>query len=333
VLALVAAGAVGLGPSPAWAAPIDLKVTLTGPELVTPGSTVAYQMTVNAGTAPDAAKVLAWMYLPTQVNFGTGPQGADDSGPCVEGRCTVTKADDIAKGVFTWTVWIKYHESVQAGRIGILEAHATSPGEEATPADNLDELDVAGILPFDVATTPSVISERVVAGKPVKFGLDVENLGVTTVTELKLSYRLMDSWFTGGDIEIEGATCLADPGQMACTVPVNLKTGERIQLPHVFPTHADKDTWDRTGLIQIRIADDDVRNSDVAVRFMFTPKPGSSASPVPTVTATAAPRTGGGGGGLPITGAATMPLILGGIVLLLAGAGALWFGRRRSFRS
>ncbi|MET0425412.1 MAG: LPXTG cell wall anchor domain-containing protein [Actinoplanes sp.] len=333
MFALVVAGAVGLGPAPAWAAPIDLKMTLTGPANVVAGSTVAYKMTVHAGTAPDAAKVRAWMYLQSQVTFGTGPQGADDSGPCVEGSCTVTKADDIAKGVFTWTVWIKFDESVQPRPLGALRATAESPGEEATPADNVDELEVAGILPFDVEISASEVADPLTAGEPVKFGLVVRNLGFNTVTDLTVRYRRMGAWFTGGTIEVEGAKCVADPGEMVCDVPLDLKKDEFVQLPHVFPTHADKNTWGKTGRIQITVDDGNPNNSDELVNFRFAPKPGSSASPTPTVTATAAPGTGGGDGGLPITGAATMPLILGGIVLLLAGAGALWFGRRRSFRS
>ncbi|MEU7902728.1 LPXTG cell wall anchor domain-containing protein [Actinoplanes sp. NPDC049118] len=313
ILLLIVGATIGLGPAPAWAAPIDLKMTLTGPTTVTAGGVVAYRMRVEAGSAPDAASIRAWMYLPSGVTFLPAAWHEDESGPCVDGSCTVKRPEHIARGVFEWTVTLQFDTMPDGTRLG-LRATAESAGEEATPADNLDELDVTLVEADDVGLTAVPPAGPVTAGEPVTFDVIAKNLGRRQISRIALAYSELGPWFTGGSLDVEGSECMSDPGQMRCSLPANLKPGEELRIKNIFPTHANDETWGTRGTVRIRST-----NSDITVKFRFAPKPGSTTSPP-------APGTGGG---LPVTGTATTPLALGGIVLLLAGTGALWATRRR----
>ncbi|AGZ41439.1 LPXTG cell wall anchor domain-containing protein [Actinoplanes friuliensis] len=325
ILVLVLGTAIGFGPAPAWAAPIDLKMTLTGPDEVTGGAVVAYHLRVDAGPAADAASVKASLYLPSGVIFSPDDwQDQDESGPCVAGLCTVTRPEHVERGYFTWTVRLVFDRSMSPDtRLG-LRATAASAGEEATPADNVADLDVTFLGLSDVALTAVPPNGPVTAGEPVRFAVIAKNVGDTRISRLTFTYAELGLWFTGGDIDVDGAECVADPGEMVCDFAVDLERGESRRIEHTFPTHANEDTWGANGVVRIRARDGDPANSDIRVKFVFAPKPGTTTPP--TTPPTAAP---GGGGGLPVTGSATLPLGLGGLVLLLAGTAALWVTRRR----
>jgi len=83
------------------AAAANLSVSVSGPSTATPGSTLAYVLTVsNAAGSQTATGVRASLVLPAGLNFSSGP------GSCtLEGTSVVCTADDLAGGSsVSWTL-------------------------------------------------------------------------------------------------------------------------------------------------------------------------------------------------------------------------------------
>nr|BFE74203.1 hypothetical protein GCM10020092_075040 [Actinoplanes digitatis] len=115
--------------------------------------------------------------------------------------------------------------------------------------------------------------------------------------------------------------CTAEHGQMWCYDFIVIDAGKTFS----FTVHFEVGEYDKNGArlnpqLNLVAPDADLTNNEAAYRAEII-KP--SASPTPTG------GTGGGGPTLPITGTATTPLALAGLVLLLAGAAAILLTRRR----
>ncbi|WP_045742145.1 hypothetical protein [Actinoplanes rectilineatus] len=336
-LALSAGAVLGLSPAPAQAAANDFTVSVTGTEYVAWDGFGDYQIRVE--TAPnrtDTADIRAALYLPSGVSILPRERTVDDSGPCGDqGHCTVDKAEDIARGVFTWTVRLQMDSGAHRMRMPI-DARVWMVD---APFDAVisDQFDIQVGFPNDLeltATTPSAAQP----GRPVVVDVTAQNTGVKPVTKASIRIGGMAEWYTGLELSVKGSRCapLDKNERVTCTVPLAVEPGKSVSFQARFLTEENDDTWGEFGSILFESVDD-LSDGGTAVFFRFAAKgdtPPATTSPSPSSSSGGDGGNGDGdeggqGGGLPVTGSATGPLIGGGVALLLAGAGALALTRRR----
>jgi hypothetical protein len=187
------------------------------------------------------------------------------------------------------------------------------------------------IIGADLAVTATPPSAPVVLGQPLKYSVLVRNNGPKTVTRIHLEHYFNTRLFQDFKVTPEGAYCFADPGSLTCDVDTTLAPGAEVRLYQEFATRADATPSSREE-ISVLVTDEpwsgfDPTNNEARFPIKLV-QPGAtpSASSSPTT-----PAGGGGaaGGGLPITGVATLPLALTGLLLLAGGAAAILLTPRR----
>jgi hypothetical protein len=351
VVTLLLAAMIGLTPTgAAAAAPVDISAGVGGPEQVAQGQTAVYLFQGLTKTTPRPANMRVTLKLPAGLTYESAEPGAvscggaecpRNSGECTADAartlitCTADNAVDIADGHFSYTATVRVAADAVPGTKLTVVAEASSDGDEATPADNTYSFTSTVIIGADLGLTAVPPAAPVVPGKPVTFSIIVHNYGPATVKKVTLQEGFTGPWYGGGKLTNEGTDCFADPGLLVCEATVDLAPGAEVRLNHSLPTSADDDFWGLREQGSVRIFDlpdeagFDTANNHVTFPIVFAKKPAgtpaTSATPVPTTPADG----GGAAGGLPITGAATLPLALTGLLLLLGGAAAILLTRRR----
>jgi hypothetical protein len=335
-LALVAGGVAGVG---AARAPEDRTVFLRAPAQSPIGHTAVLEFqAIGITSDQEADNLVMTLTLPHGMTY-VSPEpyayqtsnGNYNAGPCTpSGQIVTCRIDrhDILVGTdrAAWTATVGIDDDVAPGTRLTASVAADGKTMEAT---------TTAVSGADLAVRVEPPKGTVTAGKPVEFTVVVRNNGPATIQHFTLFESYQGRWYRGGRVSNPEADCFPDPGTFICDVYREVKPGEEVRLRHSMRSVADADTWGTTNTVGLSVDDEpstiNDKNNRTTFQVRFSPKPKPSPSHTSPAPSTSTPATGGtGGGGLPITGAPVLPLTAGGLLLLLTGAGALWFGRRRT---
>ena len=310
----------------------DLAISKTGPSGVSPGSSLAYTLTVtNTGTAA-ASGVHVDDSLPSGLTLvsvaGTGWTCA--SGTSVS--CNLAGSLP-AGGTASLTVSASLASGYTAGTV---VNTATVTPTDGTPNDN-----------SSTATTPVTANDLGITktgpasaarGDELVYTLTVTNVKGDPATHFSISDQLPAglafSSATGTDF-----TCSQTAGTIVCDYAGTLPVGSSAQVvvrALLLDTFVGTDVTN-TAVVDPGRADGDAsNNSGSATTAVTTPLTGGggggATQPTPAPSVSPTPITGGGGGGatgLPFTGSYADQMLQLGVTLLLVGLLLALAARRR----
>jgi hypothetical protein len=304
-----------------------------------------------AGTGADpqpveASRVRITLTVPDGVTYAAG-QG-QSSGPCELAddvlTCRPTGNDAVDEfGWYVFPVELQIGQDTPLGtKLPFRLTLDVEDGQDTYPVDNTRvwESTVAGSADMGIA-----VKNLAVADDAVTYTVVLHNYGPQTTTKFTFHETFSVTNWHGTGVG-PGATCRFTAGKNQCTVRRALAPGQETEIRRTVPipptskwrgtrvpvelyVFDSPSNFVRSSWIVNTLNPDNDKTSYVADLTGLHPpaSPSPTASPSPGGTAAPAP---GGGGGLPITGSATVPLVLGGVLLLAVGAGAVLLGRRRS---
>ncbi|MCO8269679.1 LPXTG cell wall anchor domain-containing protein [Actinoplanes sp. TRM 88003] len=305
-----------------------------------------FASTTGGDTSPlDPSRLSITLTIPAGVTYAPGD--GDSSGPCevVDSLLTCRHAGPVPDGSFTplnFPIELRVGEDTPLGtKLPFTLKMNVAGGEDDWTVDNTRTWvnTVAGSADMGIA-----VKDLAVAEDAVTYTVVLRNYGPQTTTKFTFheTFSVINWHGTGVG---PGATCRFTSGKNQCTVRKALAPGQETEVKRTVPIAANS-KWRGTKVpVELYVYDspsnfaysewflnpineDNDKTSYVADLTGLNPP--ASSTPTPTASPTPGDGSGGGGGGdLPITGAATMPLLAGGALLLLLGAGAVLVGRRR----
>jgi len=350
----------GVAATPAHAEPVHSGVgAIIAPAEFPQG--YLWKLTLRAGasttggdTLPiDPSRMTVTFTVPAGVTYAPGE--GDSSGPCelADGVLTCTSTEQPPAGStyteLAFPIELRVGQDTPIGtKLPFTLKLDVEGGQEDWPNDNTRswESTVAGSADMGIA-----VKDLAVAEEAVTYTVVLHNYGPQTTTKFTYHETFPVTNWHGTGVG-PGASCRFTAGKNQCTVRQALAPGQETEIKRTVPIAANS-KWRGTKVpVELYVFDspsnfagsewfvntlnpDNDKTSYVADLTGLAPpaSPSPTPSPSPTSTGgTAAPAPdddNGGGGGLPITGAATMPLLLGGVLLLVVGAGAVLLGRRR----
>ncbi len=332
--------------APAQAAPVDLSVSLDSFGEVRPGQTLEVSALVS-GVARDfdISSVRTVVDLPAGVTLvpwtgGTGRTVGDCLGPGSTLTCTVTRPDSQDDQNYTLSWWFMVRVDAPAGSKLPIRATVTSDGEEEEPASNTSSITVTVIEPVDVGITVENVSGPSGPANTVKYTYVVHNYGSRPLTGVGFAERQEPMVFGSGGFTPADLSCVAETSpELQCVDGNPLAAGRDYRATRTVSVPAGSKVWGKKVTVTASVSDlppGGGRNDNNVVSFELDFTGPGPASPTAAPTDGAAPVPDGdegsgegGGGGLPVTGSATVPLLIGGVVLLVAGVGAVLLTRRR----
>ncbi|GID91384.1 LPXTG cell wall anchor domain-containing protein [Amorphoplanes digitatis] len=309
---------------PATAAPptsSDETVSLheeTSIRTAAPGGYIAYVIETGKRTGGVAQNRTVVLELPDGVTYRTSESYPTNGVPCVAdaAKRTVTCKTKEALAFASWRVETDVAAGVPQGDYITTKATLTTEIPDPQPANNVAALKVFITAGGEVSVAVQAPKGPWQVGSKFDATFSIHNAGPYR-TPVRFHSGLLrglrsDGWPKG---------CTAEHGQMWCYDFIVIDAGKTFS----FTVHFEVGEYDKNGArlnpqLNLVAPDADLTNNEAAYRAEII-KP--SASPTPTG------GTGGGGPTLPITGTATTPLALAGLVLLLAGAAAILLTRRR----
>lgn len=327
--------------APAQAAPIDLAVLVNGSQEVRSGQTLDMGALVSGIPGDfDVTSVRAVIDLPEGVTPVEWEGDADKVvGPCAGTgatvTCTVTKPEnqDPQNYALLWGFALRF--DAPAGTKLPIKVTVSSDGEEQAPASNTVTHVVTVIEPTDLGITVEKVSGPSGPGNVVKYTYVVHNYGSRATTGVGFAERQEPKAFGSGGFTPASLSCVAETSpDLQCIDGNPLAAGRGYRATRTVSVPADSELWGKKIKITASVSDlppggAENDNNVVSFELDFTGKPATGTPTTAPTDGTAAPQDGGSGGGLPITGSATMPLMIGGVLLLVAGMGAVLLTRRR----
>ncbi|MBB4764261.1 DUF11 domain-containing protein [Amorphoplanes digitatis] len=289
-----------------------------------PGGTISYEMTATRHPTAAAQHRTVVLELPEGVTFRSAdyPQAA---GPCVAdaAKRTVTCTTKARETSARWRVDTDVAKDAPQGVYVTAKATLTTEQPDPEPANNVSTTDVFITAGGELSVAVSAPKGPWQVGAKFDAEISVHNAGPYR-TPLRVNVFLLP--VKGLRPTALPAGCEPDTGILFCDIEM-IEAGATLVLPVSFEvTRYDKDGLSVKPVL-IPVGPDADRTNNEATYAAEIVAPPASPSPTPTQTA------GGGGAGepsLPITGSPVAPLALTGLVLLVAGAGAVLLARRRA---